>query len=462
MSRSILRAITHTILPLLLLANTIKGQSLETPERFQLLNGLKVVLLSKPNDPDVILKLRIHSGAAFDLAGKAGTVALLGDLLFPDPSTHEYFSDELNGRLNVVTDYDSLTITLQGRAQGFERIVEMLRTAVVTPQLTQENIDKARDGRLKIIKETGISPAIVADRTIATRLFGDFPYGRPYGGTAESLERITRPDLMITRERFLNPNNATLVIIGGVQKARATRALRQLLGVWRKSEAVAPSSFQQPAPADARILIFNAPSDQSAEVRVAVRGLAHGDPDFLSASLIASIARRRWETALPDLSRTQTFVRHDGFTLPGIFAMGASVDNLLAAKALTTAQQTIKSLTEALFTDTELERARNEVRDALVKQLSTNDGLANSWLDSDTYSIPSGSDQLAALRAISPTDLRRTANRLFWNVPIAIAVVGNSEALKAQLDHVGKLEVIGEVTTPVKLQPQPSSTPKPE
>src|ERR1044071_8082484 len=150
------------LLPLILIAVTVQGQPAPMPERFQLLNGLRIILLSQPGDQDVLLKLRIHSGAAFDLAGKSGSMALLGDLLFPDPSTREYFTEELNGRLNVVTDYDSLTITLQGRAREFERIVEILRTALVTPQLTPENVAKVREGRIKVIKETAISPAMLA------------------------------------------------------------------------------------------------------------------------------------------------------------------------------------------------------------------------------------------------------------------------------------------------------------
>src|SRR6185436_14865144 len=158
------------------------------------------------------------------------------------------------GRLNVTTNYDSLTITMQGRAHEFERIVEILRTALVTTQLTPENVAKVREGRIKVVKDTGISSAMLADRAIASRLFGSFPYGRPYGGTVESLERVERPDLMLARERFLNPNNATLTIIGGVQSNRAMRTLRQLLGVWRKTEQVVPATFRQPALPDSRTL----------------------------------------------------------------------------------------------------------------------------------------------------------------------------------------------------------------
>jgi len=423
----------------------ISAQPSGSVERFQLLNGLRVELFSRPGDQDVLLKLRIHSGSAFDLAGKGGSMALLGDLLFPDPTTREYFTEEMQGRLNVATDYDSITITMQGRAGEFEKIAEILRTALVTTQLTPENVNRAREGRIKIIKDTSISSSTLADRAIAARLFGDFPYGRPSTGTAESLERIERGDLMLARERFLNPNNATLVIIGGVERSRANRALRQLLGGWRKSEAIIPGTFQQPTVPDARILIMNTPADQSAEVRIAVRGFARNDPDSQAAMLLALVARKRWETLLPDLTRNPVFVRHDAFSLPGIFVMGATVDNLLAAKTLSIAQEVLMSLTSQPVTETELEAARSQAIAGLGKQLGTNEGTADTWLDVDTYSVASGDDQLRALAKISSNDLKRAANRLFWNVPIATAVIGNSQVLKPQLERFGKIELFGEL-----------------
>src|SRR6185295_10506508 len=134
---------------LALIHSSIPAQVPAEPERARLLNGLRVLIWSRPGDQDVLLKLRVHSGAAFDLAGKGGSMALLGDILFPDPTAREYLT-EMQVRLNVTTDYDSLTITLQGRAHEFERIVEILRTALVTTQLTPENLAKVREGRIKV------------------------------------------------------------------------------------------------------------------------------------------------------------------------------------------------------------------------------------------------------------------------------------------------------------------------
>jgi zinc protease len=433
------------------------AQAPSEPERNRLLNGLRIVLLPRSGDQEVLVKLRIHSGAAFDLAGKAGGMALLGDLLFPDPATREYFTEEMKGRLNVTTDYDSITITMQGRAREFERIIELLRLALVTPQITPENVTKARDGRIKVIRESTISPAMVADRAIASRLFGDFPYGRPYMGTVESLERVERVDLLFARERFLNPNNSTLVIIGGVQSSRALRVVRQLLGGWRKSEQIVPTTFRQPQAPNSRTLVINAPADQSVEVRLAVRGFARQDTDLTAATLLAIVVRQRWEGLLPELTRSPVFARHHPFALPGMFVMGATVDNLLAGKSLATAQQAIKSLASSPVTAAELEQARSEEVSRVTRELAKPDGLAAAWLDIDTYRLPSIAEQMRALSLVSPGDLQRAATRLFGEGVFASVVVGNSELVKTHIERYGKVEFMGAIEPGTELGPQSKS-----
>src|SRR5215217_2830355 len=214
----------------------LSAQTPAQPEREQLLNGLRLLFWVKPGNPDVILKLRINSGAAFDLSGKSGQMALLGDLLFPDPTTVDYFTDEMGGKLNVNVTYDSVTITMVGKADQLEHIVEVLRNALLSTQLTPEVVTRVRDARIKVLRDTSIAPAEVADRAITARLYGDFPYGHPASGSPEDVARVDRADVMQAHDRFLNSNNATLAIIGGVTKQRAMRTLRQLLGPWRKSE----------------------------------------------------------------------------------------------------------------------------------------------------------------------------------------------------------------------------------
>jgi zinc protease len=441
-------AATVLALALHLSSPRIHAQILPEPNRQQLLNGLRILLWNRPADGNVHLKLRFHSGAAFDLAGKSGTMALLGDALFPDPTTREYFVEELGGRIDVTSDYDTINITLSGNASKFERIVELLSTALISTELTPPVIEKLRDARIKMVRELDVSPSLTADRAIAARLFADYPYGRPRSGSQETLARLSPSDLMRARERFLNPNNATLVIIGNVDERRAMRALKQLLGNWRKSEAIVPATFRQPEAPDARTLVVDLPGTEAVEIRLAARGLARSDKDAAAATLLALAARDLWQTQQPELGKTGFFVRHEAHQLPGMFVMGASVPVAAAANTLAKAREVLNTLMKSGLPPEHLERIRSEAIAELTKQVERPEGLADLWLDADTYQLASFDEQLRQLKSITSADLARTANKLFKGAPVVSVAAGAASRLKADLGGAGKIEVLSEAPVP--------------
>jgi zinc protease len=437
------------------LRTSVRAQNLPQPEREQLLNGLRVLVWNRQGDANVYLKLRIHSGSAFDLAGKSGLMALLSDALFSDPTTREYFREELGGRVEVTSDYDAINVTLAGRASEFERIIELLRTALVSTELTPDLVTKLRDARIKMVREMNVSPAQIADRAIAARLFGDYPYGRPGAGSPETLARIERADILLARDRFLNPNNATLTIIGGVDSRRALRALKQIIGGWRKSDTIVPATFRQPAQPDARTLVIDQPGTETSEVRLAVRGLSRSDADYAAALLIPLLARDLWLSAQPSLGKSAFFVRHEAHVLPGIFVMGAAVPATEASNTLANARKTLQRLAKEGVTQEMLERARSEAIAELSKQTERPETLADLWLDADTYQLGSVDDRLRQLRNVTLEDVRRVAAKLFNESLMATVALGSAERLKPVLERAGQVEVFGEAAS----KPAPTSTP---
>jgi|GEM_PF-237855 len=427
------------------------GQTFREPVPEHLLNGLTVLFSERPGDPNVLMRLRVHSGAAFDFAGKAGTMSVLADILFPDPTTREYVTEQLGGKLEVTTSYDGIDVTLSGKASELERMVELLRNALVSTQLTPENITRARETRLKQLSERPVNVAEIADQEIAARLFGNFPYGRPPMGTADSILKVDRGDLLHSRERFLNADNATIVVIGGVDQTRLRRTLRQLLGPWQKGDRLVPSTFRQPNAPDARVLLVNQPDAKNAEIRLAVRGLARSDRDSTAAVLLAQIIRDRWRASSADLSTA--FVRHDAHALPGSFVLGASVPTESAAKAISAAQQIIQSLMQAGPTVVELENARSQMLAEMTRRTSQSDSIADMWLDSETFKLPPLNAQMNSLRSLTSLDLQRVAGRLFKDAAKATVVVGVVAQLKSIFGET--VEVRG-AKPEIKTAPEPA------
>jgi predicted Zn-dependent peptidase len=402
-----------------------RPQNAPPPDREQLLNGLTILYSDRPGDPNLLLKLRIQSGAAFDLAGKAGTMALLADAMFPESTIREYVSDQLGGRLDVSTSYDAIDVTLSGKATDLERMVGLLRNAVVNLNLSPENVATLRSSRLKELTEKSSSMADVANRAVAARLFGTYPYAHPAEGSAETVAKIERGDLMLARDRFLNADNAVLVVIGGVDKGRLMRTVRQLLGPWQKSDRIVPATFRQPGAVDDHVLVIDQPAASNAEIRVAVRGLSRSDPDAMAALLLCSVANKRWQAAVPEIS-TSSFVRHEAHALSGMFVFAATVPPASAAKAVAAAKKVMAALAESGPSEAEMPALI-----PMTNGLSPEESLASAWLDAETYKLPF--NKSGDVSSISSADLRRVAARLFGNsAPRAIVVVGNAAELKSQ------------------------------
>lgn len=434
---------------------SLSAQSIQ-PEREKLLNGLSITFWPRPGDANVTLKLRIHSGAAFDLAGKAGTMSLLADTLFPDTDTREYVTEQLGGKLEVATDYDAINVTISGKASELERMIELLRNAVINPNLGPEAVTKIKEARLKDLNSKSPSAAEIADRAIAARLFGSFPYGHPEAGTSETVGKIERPDLMLADDRFLHADNASLVVIGGVEKPRLMRAVRQLLGPWQKGDRTVPATFRQPAAPDARVLVLNQSPANTSEVRIAVRGLSRADRDSLAAQVLARIARERWLSAVADLSSAS--VKEDEHALPGMFVFSGRVSQAATAKAVSAAREIMNTLAQSGANAAEVERAKAAIASELNTRANQPETIADAALDVDTYKLSAVAQPMNDVSRITAADVQRVASRLFKDAAIAIIVVGDADQLKTSL---GANVEVRAATADTKDTTSPASPPRP-
>ena len=220
--------------------------NLTEPREEKLLNGTKLLVWNDPKADKVVVKIRIHSGSAFDPQGKEGTMQLLSDILFPNDSTREFFTDDLGGNLEVIMNYDYIQINASGTSDKFLTILETLAPAVTNPQINKETTEKVRAALLLKVKELEKNPSYVADQAVAKRLFGNFPYGRPQLGSAESVAKIDFADILLADQKFLTADNATIAISGNVKPDFALRATKRLFGGWLKADKKIPATFAQP------------------------------------------------------------------------------------------------------------------------------------------------------------------------------------------------------------------------
>ncbi|MDQ4123010.1 MAG: insulinase family protein [Acidobacteriota bacterium] len=408
------------------------AQTAREPRKEQILNGLKVFLFSDPKADKIIVKLRIHAGSAFDPVQRAGTMRLLGDILFPDEETKRFFEEDLGGSLNVTTNYDFIEITATGNDEEFERILDAVRNAVIAPPITPENFKKVRDARLREAQEESKNVAVVADLAVRRRLYGSFPYGRAAGGTPESLAKIEIGDLIVARDRFFNADYASLLIIGNVKESYALRAARQLFGSWKKADKPLVSTFRQPDAPDSKILIVDAPDAPNAEIRIAVRGLAQNDKDSFAAAVFAKLLERKLQNELGALQ-----VEHNAHVLPGELIIRASVPTEKAAQTLNALRAAINRSVSEKADAKAFSETQSEILNSLQTESAKPEKALQSWLDAETFKMSASNERLSAIKSVTPSDAERIAARFFKDAPQAIVIVGDADKIQPQIDGLG-------------------------
>lgn len=378
------------------------------PRQERLLNGLKVLMFPNPGADKVSIKVRIHSGTSFDPQGKEGVMALLADSFFPTEVSQTFFKEDLGGHLLVTANYDYIQIDASAKPEEFLTLIEAISSAVSNPTIDKETTPKLVAQRLEKLKELGADPAYVADRAVAKRLFGKFPYGRPELGTPESVGKLTFADVLDIKQRFLASDNATVTISGKIDPSLAYRASRRYLGAWLKSDRLAPSTFEQPAAPDTKMAMVSVDGETGQQVRFALRGLAKNDKDYPPSQILTFILEDRLKqnstTGIP-------VVRHCAHILPGsvVFSIQGSgevaenLPTLLLAKPITQA---------------EFDSAKARLISA-VNAIPAED----VWLNVDTYKLTSAASVLGSVPAATLADVQRVAERLAKNPVVAVTVV---------------------------------------
>ena len=387
--------------------NLAQTENFPSPREEKLLNGLKLLVWNQPNAGKVNVKLRIHSGAVFDQQGKEGTMALLGEILFPNDAIYEYFREDLNGNLEIESNYDFIQINATGDADKFLDILQTIATAISRPDITKETTAAVIAKQKEKLKNLQNDPKYLADRAVAERIYENFPYGRAKIGTEESLSKIDFADLIFAKQRFLTSDNATLAIVGNVKPDFAYRATRRYFGSWVKADEKIPASFRRPSEPETKFVILSSPIANSSELRFAVRNSARGDKDFYASAILAKILENRFKTQpsgnvsvvnQSNLLPSYLLIKFSDWNAKMIQQNGDQIN--LPGNAETMFAEAIKKP----VTDAEFQKAKQ------INFAENLDEYADRWLDLNTYKLISIEDELKKYKNLTLKDVQNVAD----------------------------------------------------
>lgn len=438
----LLKKLTFSFLILFLFANFAVAQKVNAPRQESLLNGLKVLMWNTPTaDNKVTIKLRIHKGSAFDRQDREGTMALLGDILFPNEQFREFFTEDLGGSLEVTSNYDYIQINITGDKDKFLTILETLANAVSKPEITKETTAKVLAERSELVKGLEKDQVYIADQAARKRLLGDYPYGRPQNGDSESLAKIDFADILYAKQRFLSSDNATLVIVGDLKTDFVIRAVRRYFGGWTKSDGKIPATFTQPEKADEKPFGIQTEYGEDSQIRYAMRGVARNDKDFHASQILTKVLQNRMQKQILPNYGKDIFVRQDARFLSSVIFFGyTSTPVPIAAAPVNPIPGKTQNIVTLIMTGDISAEEFNKAKSDYLNELAKNDFIEN-WLDIDTYQLSSYKDESKKPENVTLTEVNRTLDRLRKEPIVSVSVMKKSNVeQKINKDKQDKLD----------------------
>lgn len=451
-------------------AQTQSGASRQTPpppqppkdirfpafEQKTLGNGLRVVVVEQHETPAVSVQLLVHAGKTYGPPAKAGIAATTAGLLREGTQTRSSQQiaeaiDSVGGSLSSSATADTATAMVSVTSDQIDLGLELLADVALRPTFPAEEVERWRRQTLSGLQVQQESAPYLANAAFERVVFGEHPYGLPEIGTPESVQGITRDDLIaFHRERWV-PNGAILAVVGDVQPADAFSKVERAFGNWAKGKDPGVPKLQTMTPEKPRVIVIDKPDAVQTEIRAGHVGMVYTDPDFFtsqvynsilgvggSARLFQEIRRKRGLS----YGASSTFFRAYE---PGFFRASTFTKTETTADALGVLLDVVRGMAETPVPPDELESRKTFLTGAFPFEIETPQGIAGKVLEAMKYGLgreylESYRDRLAAVTAPQIQDFAKRRVRLNQGL---IVLVGNASAFREALEKkVGPVEVI--------------------
>jgi len=225
-------------------------------EKYQLDNGLQVILHTDHSDPMISYAIMYHVGSSREVPGKTGFAHLFEHLLFGGSEnvptgTFDKIIEGVGGSNNGFTSRDVTTYFEMFPKNALEKVLWLESDRMgffinsVTPRLLaiQQNVvqNEKRQGEDN-------SPYGFTDYVISKNLYpATHPYNWEVIGEMEDLKNASLDDVRSYYDHFYGPNNATLVLAGDFNPDSVKILINKYFGEIKSHGEVAQRSAMVPS-----------------------------------------------------------------------------------------------------------------------------------------------------------------------------------------------------------------------
>ncbi len=402
--------------------------------------GITAWLVEEPSIPFLALEIRFKGGSSLDAPGKRGAINLMTALLDEGAGDLDAagFAKEREGlaaSYGFSASLDSMSVSTRFLTENRDEAVALLRSALTETRFDQDAIDRVRAQVLAGIKAEATDPGDIAADTFSRLAYGDHPYGSSDAGTIESVNDLTRDDLIEARDRVFARDRIYVGAAGDITPEELGSLLDDLLGDLPANGAPQISTAQVADGGFIEVVPLDVP--QSVAL-FGHEGIPREDDDFFAAFLLnESFGGSGQQSRLSDEVREKRGLTYGiGTYLVDLdhadMILGqVSSANDRIAETIEVVKDEWARVAEVGITEEELASIKTYLTGAYPLRFDGNGPIARIMVGMQMTGLPIDyiNTRNDRVNEVTIEDVRRVAARLYDPDALRFVVVGQPEGL---------------------------------
>jgi predicted Zn-dependent peptidase len=398
-------------------------------------NGLRLITSAMPHSHSVCIALLVGTGSCYESQEEAGLSHFAEHLYFKGtqrrPTAKEISQDieGVGGIINGGTDKEVTIFWCKVASSHFPLALDVLCDLLFNSRFDEGDIEQERQVIIEEINMNLDSPQRRVGMLIDELLWPEQPLGREVLGSKETVNSITRKQMLdYIACRYL-PNNTVVSIAGDIEREKVIAQIEPLFNEWATRE-LSSSYITNDKQTAARFRIEPKDNEQ-AHLCLAVHGFPHSHPQRFALDLLNAVLGEGMSSRLFTEIREHrglayaihSYVEH--FSSSGSLSIYAGVNLGKLETALEAILAEISKLRQGV-TQSELTRAKEMLKGRLQLRLEDSQNTA-LWLGSQEISrkhILTMDDVISIIDAITADDVKRVAEELLISDKLNLAIVG--------------------------------------
>ena len=405
--------------------------------------GIEAWLVENHTIPVISMQFAFQGGEVKDPAHKAGLSALVSGLLDEgagdmDSRTFQTALEEKAIKLGFSSGQDRFNGYLKTLTENREQAFNLLSLALNKPRFDPDAIDRIRQQLITILIRQQEDPSSIAAEIFREQSFPHHPYGNSPIGTEETLNSLTREDLLLYMEERLTRDRLVISVVGDVTAEELGELLDRTFGTLVDEAIDARVTDTQPE-MPAALYLKKHPGHQS-KILFGHGGIKRLDPDWYAAFVMNYILGGGGLTSrLAETVREENGLAYSigtGFQpreYSGLFSGSMGTQNERASEAIALTRDEIRRMRDEGVTEQELQDAKTYLTGSYALTFSTSDAIARQLLGAQILGFEPVyfERRNEYINAVTREQISRVAKRLLHPDNLFWVVVGSPANLES-------------------------------